>query len=812
MFANYLIIAWRQLLKNKLYAAINIIGLVTGLSIYLFGTLLVEYEESHDQFFANAERTFTAASVFSPAAGVGVSMNDGIFTAFGPLIKSDVPEIEAVARTVRREYLVSVDDRQFYEHIRFADPDLLKIFDFDYIVGDAQALDDPAGVLMTEQSANKLFGSTQVLGKTLTLDHDTPLHVAAVIAELPPNTHLMSSLFNAQFPFGLVAPLQALHRAADYELEGNWNNLSMGDMTYMLFPAGSTVDQVQSRLDGVYDAHMPENNRRLVTGLSVRTLGQANTILYDTVGMPILSSLKVLALMVLIVAIVNYTNLATAQSLARTREVGLRKTLGATRKQLLVQFLVESVCVAAISMLIALAVLEIGVQLFNGATGRGLALDYLDILPWLIGTTVLVGLIAGAYPAYLITGATPITALRGSATARTGGGLFRNLMLGLQFTISVFMLAMVIVVYFQNQKVEASGDMYPRSQILTLHRLGLESIRQRQQTLRNELLNVPGVSHVSYSSQIPFEQSQSEFGVGAVQGDTAGEFPLMQIDIDEHFLSAYDIPLLAGRDVSRDIANDTRRDGALELNVIVNETALARLGFGSAAASVGLNFYDFPDPDVRGVRTYTIVGVVPDQNFQGFHNEIKPMVFIMDPEEFRIASVRVEAGYSMIRAVSQIESIWETLVPEYPMQSRFLDETFEDVFFVLRLMQQALAGFSGVALLLSAIGLFGLAAFMAEGRTREIGLRKVMGANISQIVRLLIWQFSRPVMWSLLLALPLAYFASNIYLNFFADRIEAQAPIVAIAGILAVLFAWVIVAVHAIRIARANPIHALRYE
>ena len=809
MFMNYLVMAWRQLLKNKLYATINILGLVTGLTVYVFGSLLVTYERSHDQFFANADRIFTASSLFSPTAGVGVGLNDGIYTAVGPLIQTDVAELEALARTVRREYLVSIDDNHYYEQIKFTDPDLLRIFDFDYVEGDARALDDPSGILLTQSMAQKYFGNASALGKTLVLDHDTSLHVTAVIADLPRNTHFESSLVNVH-NFGVIAPLQALNRAADYDLAGNWNNLSMGDMTYMLFPQGTTIEHVQMRLDGVYDAHFPEDMREFIPGMQARSLAQANTILFDATGMPILESVQILAFLVLVVAIVNYTNLATAQSLSRAREVGLRKTMGAERSQLLGQFLVESVCIAAISMLIALAALELAVQLFNDATGRGLNLDYVGILPWLVLTTAVVGLVAGAYPAYLITRATPITALRSSGSKGPGGGLFRSVMLGLQFTISIFMLAMVIVVYFQNEKVQESGDMYPRDQVLTLQRLGLESIQQRLPTLRNELLAIDGVSHVAYSSQVPFEQSNSSFNVSPIQGDESLEFNIMQVAIDDHFLSTYEIPLMAGRDLTEEVSGDILREGALSLNVLVNELALEKFGFGTPAQAVGKVFYDFAEQ--RAPRAYTIVGVTQNQNFQGFHNEIKPMIFFHAPQSLRVGSVRIEAGHSMSGVLTQVEDKWRELVPEYPIQAQFLNETFNDVFQVFQLMQQALGGFAGVALLLSTIGLFGLAAFMAEGRTREIGLRKVMGANIPQIIRLLIWQFSKPVLWSLVLALPLAYLASNTYLNFFADRIAAPAGIVAASGVVAILFAWSIVAIHAIRIARANPIHALRYE
>lgn len=816
MIRNYLTVALRHIFKNKLYAVINILGLTVGLSVYIFGSLLANYEKNHDVFYEKADRIFTAGSVFSPAAreSIGIGEADGIYTAFGPLIESDAPEIEAVARSVRSEYLVSIDDNHYYETIRFVDPALTKIFDFNYLAGDENTLQDPSSVLITEDSAEKLFGDKNAAGRIFTLDHDVTLTVGAVIENLPPNTHFNSGIiYDADI--GIVAPLAALNKADEFDLAGGYDSLSMGDLTYILAPEGKSIDWVQTRIDGVYDSHYikKDPDKEFIVGLKVRPLKETNTILWDAIGMPILQSVQILAFLVLLVAIVNYTNLATAQSLSRAREVGLRKTMGAARSQLLVQFLIESLCIAAIAMLFALVVLEVAIPQFNTALDKGLEFNYLVTLPWILTTTFAVGLVAGAYPAYLITRSSPIDALHETSQSGTKGGVFRNLMLGLQFTVSIFMLAIVMIVYFQNKKVEDAGDMYPKSQIVTLQRLGLETIQARMDTLRNELLMIPGVQNVSYSSQLPYQQSTSQFGATRVLGDEDNAIMMMHMRIDGYFLDTYNIPLLAGRNLSTEISADTVKKGALDANILVNELTLKDLGFGAPDAALGQVFYDTAtqEEDGREARAYTIVGVLPDQNIQGFHNQIKPMTFMMQPESMQFASVKV-SGVPMHRVLSDIESTWNDLVPDYPIQTQFLDETFNEVFQVFDAMMKVLGGFALVALLLSLIGLFGLAAFMAQIRTREIGIRKVMGASIAQIVRLLVWQFSRPVLWSLLIALPLAYLASNTYLDFFADRIDTAAGIVFVAGVLGVIFSWVIVAMHAVRIARANPIVALRYE
>lgn len=341
--------------------------------------------------------------------------------------------------------------------------------------------------------------------------------------------------------------------------------------------------------------------------------------------------------------------------------------------------------------------------------------------------------------------------------------------------------------------------------------MGVDDIRDRLDTLRHELEALPDVDSVSFSSQVPFEQSNSQTGVSAAPGDEAGEVILMQLRMTPEFLATYDIPLLAGRNLSRDIANDEFLEDESEvLNVLVNELALDQLGIASPQEAINQRFYNLDEEDA--LREYVIAGVVPTQNILGLFNAEKSWVYFYAPESLRIGSVRINAGSNFMDSIEAVEDVWKRVIPDYPMQGRFLDETFNDVYKVLKYMNMALGGFAFVALSLAMVGLFGLAAFMAAQRTKEIGVRKVLGASSGQIARLLVWQFSKPVMWALVAALPAAFFASNMYLNFFAERIISPIVILLVAGAIAVVLAWSTVAGHAYRIARANPVLALRYE
>jgi len=341
-------------------------------------------------------------------------------------------------------------------------------------------------------------------------------------------------------------------------------------------------------------------------------------------------------------------------------------------------------------------------------------------------------------------------------------------------------------------------------------RLNVEDIRDRFETLQHELEALPNVESVAFSSQVPYEQSNSQRDYSIVPGDEAGEFRVNQMRMSPEFLDVYDIPLLAGRNLDLDIAGDVLIfDESETLNVIVNELTLARMGIENPQDAIGQRLYRNGE-DVT-LREVVIVGVVPTQNIIGLFTQEKPWVFSYARDEIRTASIRISGG-NMLDTIADIEDVWKRVIPDYPMQGRFLDEVFDDVYNVMKYMNMALAGFAFVALSLAMIGLFGLAAFMAAQRTKEIGVRKVLGASSMQIARLLVWQFSKPVMWALAAALPAAFFASKIYLDFFADRIPSPIVILAVSGAIAVMLAWGTVAGHAIRIARANPVLALRYE
>jgi putative ABC transport system permease protein len=606
--------------------------------------------------------------------------------------------------------------------------------------------------------------------------------------------------------------MQALVNLRNHPLEGDWTNISSGNMTYVMLPKTLDAEWLQAQLDRIYERIVPEGQGRdeRIASFYIDPLPHANLAVWDAIGLPMVTIIQLLGFLILVIACVNYTNLATAQSLGRSREVGMRKTMGAAQWQLLAQFLIESLVIATIAMVVAVAALELIIPLLNNAANKVMRIQYLRTLPWLVGTTVLVGLLAGLYPAWLITRTRPIDALRDIARKGSKGIAMRSAMIGVQFGISAFMLALVAIVYMQNQRVNEASYVFPRDEIYNLNRIGVDDIESRLDTLRVELEALPNVGAVAYTSQVPYEQSSFTRNYAAQAGDEAGKFQINQMFMTPEFFAVNDIPLLAGRNLDRNIASDNYvRETTEVLNVVVNEMVLDQLGIASPQEAINQRFYRISSADA--LRELVIVGVVPTQNILGLFNDSRPFMFMQAQPYTRVATIRITGG-SMLDVIEDIEDVWKRVIPEYPMQGEFLNDRFNDVYDVLKYMNMALGMFAFVALSLAMVGLFGLAAFMAAQRTKEIGVRKVLGASSMQIARLLVWQFSKPVMWALAVALPAAFFASKIYLDFFADRIESPIVILAVSGSIAVMLAWGTVAGHAIRIARANPVLALRYE
>lgn len=807
MLGNYIKTALRNIKRNKTYAVINIFGLALGLTIYIFGGLFAEYEYSHDDFFENHDRIYSIGSVFTPEIDVGVGQLDGTLPAVTPIIKTELPEIEAVARTFYKEFLFTIDNTHYYQKLRFADPELFNIFDFEFIAGDHSALNSTTRLIITESMAHKYFAAQNPIGKTITLDHENDFTIAAIIRDLPANTHF-NSVFIENVPFEFVAPMAIMERMTGISPDEDWDNFSPSNLTYILLPEHLDQIWLQNQINGIYERHFDEKSKKLFASLFVIPIIEVNTSIWNAIGIPAIDVIEWLGILVLIITCVNYTNLATAQSMKRAREVGLRKTLGAGPVQLLSQFIVESIMVTLIAMVIAVSILEFIIPIFNATTGKALSINYLTTIPWLIMTLMIVGILSGSYPAYLITKTNPIEVLRDSGLKGHASTWIRGLMIGIQFTISVFILALVLVIYSQNAKVVESSKVFPKDKIYTLDRVGVEPLTERHELLRNEISNIRGVENFSLSSHVPYHLTGRDLvEVSRIIDSFTASIAINKLSIDQQYLKTYSMPLVAGRALLTSIALDTEKAGRKTVNVLVNELAAQNLGFVTPENAIGKSFYG----NGNGLMTYKIVGVVGNQNYEGFQNRINPYVMIMNPLGYNLASIKLFDAADA-QTIKDIEAVWKRLIPDFPMQGRLLEDIFQDNFVKFKIASTALSVFAFFALVLALIGLYGLAAYMAEQRTKEIGVRKVYGASSPQILELLIWQFSKPVIWATPFALGFAYLASDFYLGLFEERIGLPYAALVIAGLIALILSWITVATHAYKVARTNPVNALHYE
>lgn len=819
MIKNYFVSAYRNILKNRLFALINILGLGVGLLVFVLAQLIAEYETTHDTFFPKAERTYLVSATFNPARNIGVRKAMGVQTPIAPLMREQGTAFEVTARLYNREYLVRVGDKVFYQPIRFAEDGFLEIFDFHFLAGSPEtALADPGGVVLTESTAFKFFGEADPIGQTITVNRDHDLRVTGLIRDLPRNSHFVSSPILEDVSFEMIAHEKVFLEASGFDADGAWGNMSTNYIIYTLLGEGVTLAEADRQLMEIYRSHVPERVADVISSLELMPLDEINLYPWEASGIPAILGIEVLGFLVLVIAGLNYTNLATAQVLRRTREVALRKTMGAGRRQLFAQFITESVLVAFVALALALGLIEFALPALNAATGKAFSFALLadpGAAIELVAVVALVGVAAGAYPALIIARGGTVEMLQGEFGRGRRRNWVRAGLLVLQFTISIFMAVGVSIIYAQNQRIEASSSVFDKDRILVIDRIYEDGIADSWSTLKNEIARIPGVSAVTFVNQPPFDQSNTDTRLRTEPGNEATDTTIGYLAVDEDFLAALDIPLLAGRALSPEVARDKYRfdeDGEPVggvINIIINQTAMRRLGVEDPNAALGRSFYG-TNYDENG-REFRVVGVVPDVNYRGFQNHIRPLMFLWIESGYQRMMVRIERG-APANVVERIDETWSRIVSDYPIDRYFLSAIFDEVYRVFAAVTGTVGGFALIALLLALFGLFGLAAIMAAKRTREIGIRKVLGAGTPDIVRLLIWQFTRPVAVGFVLAAPLGYYGARLYLDFFADRVELTAAPFLLAGGMALFLSWITVSGHAWRVARSNPVEALRYE
>jgi putative ABC transport system permease protein len=812
VFKNYLVVAWRQLRAQRLYTAINIAGLALGVACCTLIALYIRHELGFDRQWAASDRIYRISRDYSSVNGSAATHFAGIAPAAAPLLKEQFPEIERIARLSRcgaagGGVLISNGERAFYERgFSTADADFLRIFDFKWLQGSADtALAQPASVVITASAARRYFDGENAIGRTLYLDNlNNATKVTGVIEDLPDNTHLrFDFLFQIQGTPGL----------------DTW---TAGDcfMTYALLTGGADIDRVQRGSAQFFETRYQAGSSQAtgftatpITAIHLRSNRQGE--MRTPGSMSTVYTFGAIAVFVLLIACINFMNLATARAAQRAKEVGMRKAIGATRAQLIAQFLGESLLLTAIAVAAAIAIVAAALPPFSIFVEQRIGLADLaaPAVVWLlVALTLVVGLAAGAYPAFFLSAFKPIRVLKGEVTRGSGAAVFRKGLVVVQFAISIALVIATVVVFQQARFARNFELGYNKDQIVVLTGSLTGGLGPQWTSMKRQWLANPDVRGVTASTMTPGTQNDSAVVLRAADG-TELNATFMFVEFD--FFETYEIGLVAGRTFSDERGTDRivlpTKDAPQppRSSLVLSELAVRRLGWTPENA-IG-NFVD------AAGRQSEVIGVVKDVYYESVRNAMKPIVYAVPPIQttgfrtIREASVRV-SGRDLPHTLEHIDAMWKQFVPDQPVTRRFLDQDFEALYRGEQRQAQMFTAFASLAIVVACLGLFGLAAFTTARRTKEIGLRKTLGARVGDIVRLFTFEFGALVLLANLLAWPAAFVLMRRWLAMFSYRVELGATVFVASGLLALLIASLTVAAVASRAARAKPVKALRYE
>lgn len=835
MWRNYLTVGLRALGKSPTYTFINIFGLAVGMAACVVILLYVRYETNFDGWLEDADQAFQLQTYYKATKQGGEEMNlqlSGIVA--GRALKKDYPQQIEKLVWVRSFAPIVIQNGQAseIEDLRMADDNLFEIFRVPFVRGSWRtALPDSHSIALSESEAKKRFGNVDPIGKTLTLVANVgnvDYRVTGIFKDWPKNS---------SFSADAVARFDLNTEFADraWQMTG-WSNQQ--GWNYVRLRSSDDAALINSHMAAWEKRNIPDevtNGERQNPGdyqdfklVNVRDihLGKAQHASV-TPGNDRLTvaTFAVVALLILAMACVNFTNLATARASQRAREVALRKVLGGSRQQLVVQFLGESIMVAAIAMLIALAAVELLLPAFNAFLDADIRLAYFGtdgaFLP-LVLLVLVVGLVAGVYPALYLAGFKPATILKAnkSAADAQGSGRLRNLLVVGQFAVSIALIICTAVVYAQTVFARTADAGYVRDGLLQVGNLGFSGVDGKDGAVVEQIRRIPGVQAAA-GTQISVDPKNNSMTSVFLDGSTES-VGLGLYGVEADFFLTMGMKVIAGRSFSEAIGRDdattpypVQPDAERALvqrgvNVVVTQEAARRLGFRSPQEAIGKQARaDITLPEF-GVVPVTIVGVVQDARFRSLRDPLQPIVYIMQRHGFTDIMVRYTGDPAKIRG--EVEGVWSRNIPDVPFDGRFTDDIVREQYDRDEARGQLFGTFAFLAVVIGCLGLFGLASFTAERRTKEIGIRKVLGARTQDIVRLLVWQFSKPVIIANLIAWPVAWWMMRDWLNGFDTRIALNPGLFLGAGVLAMAIAAATIIGHAVRVARANPVFALRYE
>jgi len=797
MIKNYFKIAWRNIWKNKVFSTINIVGLAVGMAAFMVIMMFVSYEKSFDNFHTkNIYRLNEVQTFGTMTQKVALSM-----FPMGAALKQEFPEVKNYTRVNWHEkYQMTYDNKRvFLPQVFFVDSTFLKIFDFKVIKGDRElALLKPHTAMLTEETAKKLFGDADPIGKVINHygDDTTTFTVTGILANVPKNSQLQ---FDGLFSFSSIYKPWMMNNWG-----GNWLN------TYLELAPNTNVAALEKKFPAYIKRHLGNDGQKYMK-LFVLPLKDVHANSAD-IGLDYINYQKfdkkstnlfaIIALIVLIIACVNFINLSTARSAERAKEVGIRKSIGAYRFQLAIQFLGETILISFIALIFALVLVELALPYINNLSERNITLPLFSSLGFvatIFGGTVLIGLISGIYPAIYLSSFQPVKVLKGSVQVGKNKGLLRNILVVTQFASAIFLMIATIFVLRQLKFMQHQDPGYNRDQVVNIPLDGVTT--KKYDLLKSELSGNSMISGVTASQDI----MGSHLDQGGIQFKPA-DGPKQQLGttimvVDNNYLNLYKLKLVAGKNFSPEKTQNARQ-------YIVNEALAKELlkdhPKAPLSSLIGAQF---------GIDSLgTITGVAKDFNFNSLHYKVEPMcLFSQNQWGFRDVSVKISGGNSAA-ALAFIKAKWDSLYPDYPFEYQFLDDHFSEVYKADNQVTQIVGILAGLTILISCLGLFGLASYSAEKRVKEIGVRKVLGASVQNIVLLLASNFIKLVLIANVIAWPLAWWAMNKWLQDFAYRINIQWWVFVLAGGAAILIAFFTVSFQSVKAAVANPVKSLRSE
>jgi putative ABC transport system permease protein len=794
MIKNYLKIALRKLWSHKVFSFINIMGLAVGITACFLIYLYVHFETSYDAFNTKANRIYRIVTDIKTPSDLLQWNSTSAPIAIN--IQKDFPEVESAVRISNQSFLVRMGNMKFQENNTImADSTLFNIFDFPLVYGDkTTALKEPMSIVLSQSTAKKYFGSTNPVGRNVLLTGKSiNATITGVMKEIPENSQVKADMIVSMSSQKLIYGQE--------KADSQWTSFSL--VSYLLLKPGTNAKSLAAKLPQFINSHVGDKLKESQMSLTLFLEPLRDVYLYSTRDDSKTGNINnvyifsIIAVFILLIACINFINLTTARSAERAKEVGIRKVIGAARFQLARQFIGESVVISLMAFIFAVLLCSLLLPLFNELAGKQVSTAFFYHPLYLINLfliSIAIGVFAGFYPAVVLSSFKPVTVLKGRFAGGTKGIFLRKGLVIFQFTISIVLIIATVIVFTQLKYMRNQDLGFSKSQTLVID----TNADKNKDAFKESLSSVPGVLSASFSSTVPGNGTMTAYS--KMQNKT-GEMQTASLDlyfVDFNFIDQYQMKVIAGRTFAKEFATDTTQA------MIINESTVKLLGYTSPQEAIDRNF------DQWG-RKGKIVGVIKDFHYQALQQPIKPLTMRIEPEGYQMLSIKVGSG-NLPSTIKSIESKWNHIIPNRPFEYSFLDESFDKQYRAEERFGNLFFNFALLAIFISCLGLLGLASYSTIQRIKEIGVRKVLGASVADIINLLSIDFLKLVLIAFVIASPVAALFMSKWLQDFAYRTYIQWWIFLFAGISAIAIAFITISFQAIKAAIANPVKSLRTE